>query len=274
MLPATCRHKKASGRIHREFAIIEGSLLCRTTRQRLRVSNHLVTIVAMARPRTQVLVKRPTRDAERTKAAILAAATREFASYGLAGARVDRIAERAHANKRMLYYYFGDKDSLFGAVLEGAYARIRSAEQKLSLLDLPPEEGIARLVAFTWNYYLRNPEFMTLLNSENLHRANHIKGSRRVRELNSPLIETLRVLLKRGCAAGTFRPRVDPLQLYISIAALSYFYLSNNYTLSAIFARDLASSAAMRARLRHMTDVVLGFLRPTALTHARRPGHN
>lgn len=216
-----------------------------------------------------VAAKRATRDPERTKAAILAAGTREFARYGLAGARVDRIAAEAGANKRMLYYYFGDKEALFAAVLEGAYARIRSAEQKLSLLDLAPTEGIARLVAFTWNYYLKNPEFITLLNSENLHGAGHIKGSKRVRDLNSPLISTLQVLLRRGHKAGIFRSRVDPLQLYISIAALSYFYLSNNHTLSAIFARDLAAPAALRARLRHMTDMVLGFLRPGRVDGAR-----
>jgi len=217
--------------------------------------------------------KRPIRDAERTKAAILDAATREFARHGLAGARVDRIAEQAHANKRMLYYYFRDKEALFGAVLEGAYARIRSAEQALSLLDLEPASGVARLVSFTWAYYLDHPEFMTLLNSENLHRAKHIKGSHRVRELNSPLIATLRVLLDRGRKAGVFRTGVDPLQLYISIAALSYFYMSNNHTLSAIFARDLGSAAAQRARLRHMTEVILGFLRPPRVD-ARTPAGN
>ena len=202
------------------------------------------------------------RDPGRTRGRILGAALQEFARYGLGGARVDRIAERAGANKRMLYYYFGDKERLFLAVLESAYARIREAEQQLSLLDVAPVESVRRLIEFTWNYYVAHPEFMTLLNSENLHQARHLKKSRYARVLNSPLIETLGVVLERGRREGSFRPGVDPLQLYISIAALSYFYLSNNHTLSAVFGRNLATAATKRARVRHMTEVILGYLRP------------
>ena len=202
------------------------------------------------------------RDPDRTRGAILDAATIEFAKYGLGGARVDRIAAAAGANKRMLYYYFGDKDGLFLAALEDRYAHIRSAERTLALEHLDPREALKRLVEFTWKYFLEHPEFMTLLNSENLHQARHLKKSRYARVLNSPLIETLGVVLERGRREGSFRPGVDPLQLYISIAALSYFYLSNNHTLSAVFGRNLATAATKRARVRHMTEVILGYLRP------------
>jgi len=208
---------------------------------------------------------RAPRDAGRTQAAILAAATREFARHGMGGARVDRIAARAKTNKRMLYYYFGNKDALFLAVLELAYARIRAAETQLSLLDVEPVESVRRLVEFTWNYYLAHPEFLTLLNSENLHRARHLKRSRDVRAMNSPVIETLGNVLARGARSGQFRSGVDALQLYISIAALSYFYLGNNHTLSAVFGRDLASGRAQCERLAHMTDVILGYLRMPAV---------
>jgi AcrR family transcriptional regulator len=201
-----------------------------------------------------------TRDPEGTRARILAAATREFARYGLGGARVDRIAASADANKRMLYYYFGDKDDLFLAVLEKAYADIRSAEQELNLRDLPPVEGVRRLAEFTWRYYLEHPEFLTLLNSENLHRARHLKRSKNIRTMNSPLIETLAGILRRGEAEGTFRAGVDPLQLYISIAGLAYFFLSNNHTLAQVFDRALATPAARAARAAHMSAVVIGFL--------------
>ena len=211
--------------------------------------------VKIARPRARVA-----RDADRTQAAILAAATQEFARFGLGGARVDRIAARARTNKRMLYYYFGKKDMLFLAVLEAAYARIRAAEKELSLLDVPPAEGVRRLVEFTWNYYLRHPEFLTLLNSENLHRARHLKQSSRIREMNSPLIQTLGEILERGRRDGVFRGGIDPVQLYISIAGLAYFYLSNNATLSTIFNRDLMSAKAMAERLSHITEVVMGYV--------------
>ena len=217
----------------------------------------------MAVPGTDIArpARNAARDGERTQAAILAAATSEFARHGLGGARVDRIAQRARANKRMLYYYFGSKDGLFLAVMEDTYARIRRAEKSLSLLDVDPVESVRRLVKFTWEYYQRHPEFVTLLNTENLHRASHLRRSKKVREMNSPVIDTLRAVLDRGCRAGVFRAGVDPLQFYISIAALSYFYLSNNHTLSAVFGRELASPAAKAARLAHMTDLVLGYLR-------------
>src|SRR4029453_2197203 len=180
-----------------------------------------------ASPSTELARPRPRvgRDAGRTQAVILAAATQEFARYGLGGARVDRIAARARTNKRMLYYYFGNKETLFLAVLEGVYARIRAAEKDLKLLDVAPTEGVRRLIEFTWDYYLAHPEFLTLLNSENLHRARHLKRSRGVGAMTPPLIETLAEVLARGRRRGDFRRGVDALQLYISIAALSYFYL-------------------------------------------------
>ena len=200
------------------------------------------------------------RDPARIRAQILHAGSVEFARHGLAGARVDRIAARSGSNKRMLYYYFGDKKSLYLAVLEQAYADIRTAEQELALLDMPPAEGVKRLVEFTWNYYIAHPEFLTMLNTENLHRGQHLKRSRNIRATNSPLIATLREILRRGAARGEFRRGVDALQLYISIAALGYFYLSNTYTLSAVFSRDLSLPKARAERLAHMTGMVLGYL--------------
>jgi AcrR family transcriptional regulator len=200
--------------------------------------------------------RNPARNQER----ILKAATEEFARYGLGGARVDRIAARAGANKRMLYYYYGNKEDLFLRVLEARYAHIRHAELGLHLLDLDPVQGMRRLVAFTWEYYLKHPEFLTLLNSENLHRARHLKRSRSIAAMHSPLIALLRDLLLRGERAGKFRKGVDPVQLYISIAALGYFYLSNRHTLSTIFERDLLAPKSKAERLKHMTELVLGYL--------------
>ena len=208
-------------------------------------------------PRT---TKSARRDPARNRGRIQAAALEEFARYGLGGARVDRIAARAGANKRMLYYYFGNKEDLFLAVLESRYAHIRRAEQGLHLTDLEPREGMRRLVAFTWNYYLKHPEFLTLLNSENLHRGRHLRRSRQIAAMHSPLVAMLRSLLERGVRKGQFRRGVDPVQLYISIAGLGYFYLSNRHTLSTIFERDLLAARYKSERLKHMTELVLGYL--------------
>ncbi|QFZ84500.1 MULTISPECIES: TetR/AcrR family transcriptional regulator [Variovorax] len=200
------------------------------------------------------------RDADRSQLAILASARDEFAARGLAGARMDSIAERAGLNKRLIYYYFGSKDDLFLAVLERVYADIRAAEQRLHLDEIEPVEAIRQLVSFTWHYYLEHPEFITLLNSENLHGASHLKRSDRIQEMNSPLVQLLATVLERGKKDNLFRAGVDPVQLYISIASLCYFYLSNNHTLSAIFGRDLRAPKAMAQRLSHMTDLVLGYV--------------
>jgi AcrR family transcriptional regulator len=201
------------------------------------------------------------RDPGRTRARILEAATGEFARYGLGGARVDRIAARAKANKRMLYYYFGDKEGLFLAALEDRYAHIRNAERSLKLEHLDPREAVRRLVDFTWNYFIEHPEFMTLLNSENLHKGRHVRRSRRVPEMHSHLITLLRDVLRRGEAQELFRKGVDPVQLYISIAGEGYFYLSNRYTLSRIFDRDLMAPRALAGRARHIADMILNALR-------------
>ncbi len=201
------------------------------------------------------------RNADRTRQRILDAALEEFSRHGLGGARVDRIAQRAAANKRMLYYYFGDKDGLFLAVLEQSYVQIRSAERALDLEHRDPREALKRLVEFTWRYYLDHPEFMTLLNSENLHKGRHIRKSRRVPQMHTTLVATLRSVLRKGAAQGLFRAGVDPVQLYISIAGEGYFYLSNRYTLSRIFERDLMAPRALNSRARHITRMILDAVR-------------
>ena len=201
------------------------------------------------------------RNAGRTRARILESALQEFARHGLNGARVDRIAERARANKRMIYYYFGSKEALFLAVLESSYAHIRDAERALDLEHRDPREALKRLVQFTWHYCLEHPEFMTLLNSENLHKGRHVRNSKRVSEMHSPLIDSLRTVLRKGVAQGLFRKGVDPVQLYISIAGEGYFYLSNRYTLSRIFDRDLTAPRALAGRSRHITQMILNALR-------------
>ncbi len=206
--------------------------------------------------------ERATRDPERTRASILSAATQEFAAKGLEGARTDDIARRSGANKRMIYHYFGSKDGLFQAVLENTYARIRGSEADLQLTSRDPVVAMGQLVAFSFDWFLRHPEFVKLLNEENLHGAAHVRSSNVARSLNMPLVELISELLERGAASGQFRTGVDPVQLYISIAGISYFYFSNRHTLSAIFNRQLEAPGALRQRRQHVVDLILGYLRP------------
>jgi AcrR family transcriptional regulator len=197
-----------------------------------------------------------------TRQRILDAALAEFAEKGLAGARVDEIAARAGANKRMLYAHFGSKEELWLVVLEGAYAAKRAEERAVEVEGLAPAEAMARLIAFNRRYTARHPEFVALLNQENLHRAAYLRRSEDVPALYSPLLEALRGVLLRGAAGGVFRAGVDAMQLYIDILALGHFYVANRHTLSTIFGAPLDTEAAIAAREAHITEVVLGYLRP------------
>ncbi|WP_170327593.1 TetR family transcriptional regulator [Ruegeria arenilitoris] len=201
------------------------------------------------------------RDAEATKARILQAAKKEFAKHGLGGARVDEIAERANANKRMLYHYFGSKEGLFQTVLEAAYLDIRSAERKLNLEALSPSDALESLVRFTWKYYLKNPEFITLVNSENLHRARHIKSLPSLPETTRGLVEMVQDILKRGEECGEFRPGIDATQLNITIAAIGYYYLTNRFTGSYLFQRDMMDEQALNERLDFNVESIMRIVR-------------
>ncbi|MBA8841443.1 TetR/AcrR family transcriptional regulator [Ochrobactrum sp. RH2CCR150] len=197
------------------------------------------------------------RDAEATKLRILEAAKKEFAKNGLGGARVDDIAEKAKSNKRMIYHYYGSKEDLFRIVLENVYLEIRAAEQKLNLKDLDPKAALERLVRFTWEYYLKNPEFLTLVNSENLHRAKHLKKSEIVRASSRKLVSMVAELLERGVRDGVFREGIDPVQLNITIAAVSYYYLTNRFTGSIIFERDLMAKSALEDRILFNVETIM-----------------
>ncbi len=201
------------------------------------------------------------RDAERTRNALLDAAEIEFAAKGLAGARVDVIAEQAAANKRMLYYYFGSKDELYVTVLERAYGAMRRREKELKFTDLEPLDALRRLVEFKFNYYVENPRIISLLAAENMNGGKYLKRSRRLRDMHLTLVDMICDVLTSGESKGVIKPGIDPFQLYVSMSALSYFYFSNSATLSAGFGRNLSSDAERRARREHAVEVILSYVK-------------
>jgi TetR/AcrR family transcriptional regulator len=201
------------------------------------------------------------RDPAATRRKLLTAARREFARSGLAGARVDEIAARAGVNKQLVYHYFGDKDALYLAVLEWVYEEIRAQERKLNLKGLPPEQAIKKLIESSFDHLAAHPDFIALLNDENRGGATHVRRSRKLEAMHSPLVSLVSSILAEGVKAGTFRKGINPVHLYISIAGLSYFYFSNTPTLSAIFGKDLSSRTARQARRRHVVDLVMHSLR-------------
>lgn len=200
------------------------------------------------------------RDPDRTRERIIDAATVEFARYGYDGARVDQIVKRAKISKNLLYHHFGGKEPLFIKVMENAYKLMRDHHRDFQIKDLGPVAGMRSLVSYTFQHFLDHPEIISLLNSENLHKARHIAKSKEIKELYNPLLDTIGELLEDGQREGVFRKGVDPVDLYISLSGISYFYLSNQYTLSTIFNTDLAAAPRIEQRREHMVEVIVGYL--------------
>ncbi|MBL0089301.1 MAG: TetR family transcriptional regulator [Ideonella sp.] len=202
-----------------------------------------------------------TNDPERTMADIVAMATREFADKGLAGARIDEIAAATRTSKRMIYYYFGSKEGLYVAVLEDAYRRIRHIEQGLQLDDLAPEDALRKLVGFTVDYQRANPDFVRLVMNENIHRGQFLAQSKTIQQLNVPAIGAVEAVYRRGVKAGVFRKDIDPVDLHMSISALSFFNVSNRHTFALIFKRELDSPQAIVARRDSIVEMIVRFVR-------------
>lgn len=196
-----------------------------------------------------------------TRDRLLQAAKSEFAKKGLHAASVDKVADRAKANKQLIYYYFGSKDALYLAVLEHTYADIRVREQELQLKSQDPIQAMTTLVGFSFDYVVENPEFVQLLTNENVMEARYLRRSNALRLMRSPLVALIEDTLQRGVELGLFRDGVNAVQLYISIAALCFFYSANVHTLTVLFDRDLNDPAALSERRSHVIDFVLNSLR-------------
>ena len=202
-----------------------------------------------------------TPDAEGTRRNILEVATEEFAGKGYSGGRIDDIAARTNTSKRMIYYYFRDKEGLYLAVIEEAYRRIRSIENTLDLEHLEPEEALKTLVGFTFDYQNENQDFIRLVMVENIHHGEHLKKSRAIHDVNATVIDKIKSLYQRGVAAGAFRKGLDPVDIHMSISALCFFNVSNRATFSLIFARDMDSAKALAKRRAIVVDTILCYVR-------------
>ncbi len=196
-----------------------------------------------------------------TRAKILNVAIQEFSRHGLSGARIDEIAAETGANKGMIYYYFGGKEGLYVAALEESYRRFRQIESAFHLDDLPPVPALRTIVASTFDYHAQHPEFIRMVMTENIHHGEHIRKIPELRAINRPAIVLLERLCKRGIAEGVFRPDLDPVDLHMSISALSFYNVSNQHTFSFIFDRDLTASAVHAARREAVVDMILRYVR-------------
>ncbi|WP_105383998.1 TetR family transcriptional regulator [Neorhizobium alkalisoli] len=199
-------------------------------------------------------------DPQRTQEDILEVATEEFSTHGLAGGRVDAIAEKTRTSKRMIYYYFGSKEGLYLAVLERAYRKIRTLEADLQLSNLPPEQALRTLISTTFEHDETNPDFVRLVSIENIHHAAHMLRSDAIRDLNVSIIETIASVLDRGIAGGVFTRRADPIDVHMLISAFCFFRVSNRYTFGTIFRRDLSEPETLQRHKGMIADAVISYL--------------
>ena len=200
---------------------------------------------------------------EANRARIVKAAIDEFASRGFKGASMDAIASRTHTTRAMINYYFGSKEQVYLAVLEHVYSEIRQAEGLLDLDHLAPVDAIRRIVEFTFNYYLDHEGFVRLVVAENQAKGRHLKKSKAMRSLNRTIIDTLGRVIERGQRDGRFRPDLDPVEIHMAIAALGMFNMTNQFTFTAIFQREMGAKGDVARRRDTVADIVLSYLTNT-----------
>mgnify|MGYP002137618764 CR=1 FL=1 len=202
-------------------------------------------------------------DADETRNNILEIAAREFADKGLAGARIDEIAEKTSSSKRMIYYYFGGKEELYRAVLERAYAQIRSREEEASekLHELSAEDALRAQIEQTFDYHAGNPDFVRLVMNENIHHGEHIGHVPGLKERNRSVIAQLRAIIEKGVAEKVFRDGIDPVDLHMSISALCFYNVSNRYTFSANFGLDMGAAKALKKRREQVAEIILAWVK-------------
>jgi AcrR family transcriptional regulator len=196
------------------------------------------------------------RDPVQTQRRILRAARNEFMRHGYSGARIERISRAARSSDRMIYYYFASKEALYLQVLEGVYSELGDAESALVLDVQRPQQALDQLIVFTFRYYLEHPEFVALLSNENLQRGRHITKSVKVKLLSRPVLDILATILVEGERQGVFRRGLDVKKVYLTLAALGYFYLSNRFTLSSFLGTDLMQPTECAAWLAEIRRVM------------------
>lgn len=200
-------------------------------------------------------------DADRTRADILDIAASHFATHGFSGSRVDEIAAETNTSKRMIYYYFGSKEGLYREVLGRRYNEIRVLEKQSGFDHDDPQVALSTLVGSTFDYHQSHSDFVRLVMVENIHRGENIGEVPGIESRAESVLDVLRRLLDRGIEAGVFRSDIDPFQLHMSISALCFYNVSNRYTLSRIFSRDIAAVEMVVERRANVIDLIMRWVK-------------
>ena len=199
------------------------------------------------------------RNAEKSRAMILAAAEKEFAEKGFYGARVDEIAASAGINKRMIYAYFGDKEELYKQILRQSYSKMEEVEELLAEQNLTGEALITGIINAYFDFLSDNPSFVSILMWENLNKGRYL------REVESTAIERKTIgcfiqSIEEGKKNGVFRKNIDPLQTVLSLITTCFSNFSNQYTLSKLFRTDLTDRENIEIRKKHTAELMKNYI--------------
>lgn len=216
---------------------------------------------SVAKPEVEGLRKSRKNNPEKTRENILQAAITEFVQQGLAGARVDAIAERTATSKRMIYYYFGSKEQLYVECLVKLYGDIRKTEHSLDLESLPAEQAIQRLVEFTFDHHDRNVDFVRIVCTENIHYGEYVKQSPAIREMSSLVLQALGRTLARGVQEGVFRPGIEVIDLHMLMSSFCFYRVSNRHTFGDIFQIDLSDEQVKDRHKQMICEAVMRYIK-------------
>ena len=199
------------------------------------------------------------RNPELTKKKILEAGEQCFAEKGFYGARIDEISDCSGVNKRMIYAYFGNKESLYLAVLKQVYSRMQQMELNHIAAEGDCKEAVVSIIRNNYQFLYENPTVVKIMMWENLNEAQFAK-SVSLRSIKQPVYDKIRSVLNRGIAEGVFREEIDVESVVFDTIAFSFSYFSNRYTLSQIFDTDFNREDEMQRRVEHICDCILQYL--------------
>jgi AcrR family transcriptional regulator len=204
-------------------------------------------------------LKKRLRDPIRTKAKLLAAGVKLFARQGFHGVSVDEIVAAAACNTRMLYHYFGDKESLYVAVLHTVYQRLEQVEMKPVPDDAKTADKIRAMMARYFDFLADNPDFVNLLLWENLNEGRLLRKHPHLLS-KAPVIEWLRDILEEAKRQGEIETVADVRHLLIQMIGLCLIYFSNRHTLKQGIGLDIMQPSVRREGLRIAQEMYLGGL--------------
>ncbi|MDO4765388.1 MAG: TetR/AcrR family transcriptional regulator [Eubacteriales bacterium] len=202
---------------------------------------------------------RKERNSEKSRKDILLAAENQFSEKGFYGARVDEIAELAKINKRMIYEYYENKETLYKSVLYEVYQRIENSEKEILKKDLEGKALIEEIIITYFDFLQNNPTFVNILSWENLNKAKYMEELP-IEQVRRQTLNVFCQKITEGKQKGVFSKEIDEWQVMMSLIMICYSNFSNRYTLSRLFSKNLMDKDILEERKKHTLEMVLSYM--------------